>query len=117
MVNGAAQRLPADRGIHAIDLVDRGRAENRVSTRVGTAHVDIGRFAEVAIGAQMFDGGKIVSVISLEQIEGITAENLSSAFQKDLPGPLEDPAHRQAGVVDTIFATYQVLRYQRPVSP
>src|SRR5579864_7061327 len=117
MVDGTAQGLPADGGIHAIELIDCIRAEYRMAARVGTSNIEVGGFADIPIGAQMSDARHVVAVVSLEQIEGIAAEDLRRAFQEDLAGALKNPAHCQSSVVDAILATDQVLRYQRPVGP
>src|SRR5215467_9137946 len=56
VVNRAPQRLPAHRGVHAIELVDQGLSDRRMAPRIGNAQIDIGGLGDVPIGAQVFYG-------------------------------------------------------------
>src|SRR5579872_7270491 len=55
-VDGAAERLPAHGGIDAVKLIF-GVEQRAVAAREGTAERAVGGFGDVAIGAQVLDGG------------------------------------------------------------
>src|SRR5262249_15606690 len=61
LINGAAQRLPAQCSVRRVDIGEKGRWIRRgcdartVSARVGDTEIEIGRFAQVTIGADMPD--------------------------------------------------------------
>src|SRR5262245_6795591 len=52
------QRLPPQRGVEAIELIP-SVAERATSTRERSAKIEVCRFRNIAIGAQMSDGRKI----------------------------------------------------------
>src|SRR5438445_126714 len=73
MVDGAAERLPTEGGVGGIKVGQeicgiKGCADARVvvAAGVGSAEIDIGRFAEVAIEAKMADNAGILAAVGGE---------------------------------------------------
>src|SRR5450759_3042253 len=116
VIDGAAQRLPTQGGIGAVELIV-AVGEGAVAARVGSAEIDVGGFREIAVGAKMADGGDISAAHGGEDVGAIAAEDLRGAFQEEALGRGKDAAEREAGVVDAVLAAHQILADQRPVDP
>src|SRR6202165_2279890 len=74
IVDSAAQRLPAECRVSAIQIGQEVRAEVVVAARVGHAEIEVGGFGQVAIGAQVADDADILAAAGLEDIRRITAQ-------------------------------------------
>src|SRR5206468_12479883 len=94
MVDGAAEGLPTESGVSRIKVGQKIRgvknraadAGSAVAASVGTAEVDVGRFAEVAVEAKMADNAGVLAAVGGENVTRIAAEN---------PGrSLEEPVSR-----------------------
>src|SRR6267143_1307511 len=72
IVDSAAQRLPAECRVSAIQIGQEVRAEIVVAARVGEAEIQVGGFAQVAISAQVADDADILAAAGLEHIRRIT---------------------------------------------
>src|SRR5260370_30621492 len=93
MVDGAAERFPTEGGIGGINVGQkifgiRGSADSGsiVAAGVGTAEIDIGRFAKVAVKTKMADDADILSAVGRENIRGVATG--------DLGGSLKEPVFR-----------------------
>src|SRR5436309_2277850 len=62
VVNRAAQRLPAQRGIDSVELGKKVRAQIIVAACVRNAQIQVRRFIDIAITAQMGDGAHIAAL-------------------------------------------------------
>ena len=83
---------------------------NECPARIGDAQVQIGRFTNVVVSAQVLSCGDVAALASLKHVVGIAAEDLRGALEEDPFGRGNNSAERQSGVVDSVFATHQVLR-------
>src|SRR3989449_10478316 len=88
MVDGAAERLPTESGVGGIKVGQeicgiKGCADARVvvAAGVGSAEIDIGRFAEVAIEAKMADNAGILAAVGGEWIDGVTPVNVRGTME------------------------------------
>src|SRR3989442_998403 len=71
MVDGAAERLPTESSVGGIKVgqeICKGCADARVvvAAGVGSAEIDIGRFAEVAVEAKMADDTHVLAAVGGE---------------------------------------------------
>src|SRR5438874_1465197 len=82
IVDSAAQRLPAECSVSAIQIGQEVRAEVVVAARVGEAEIQVGGFGQVAISAQVADDADILATAGLEHIRGITAYYLCARFEE-----------------------------------
>ena len=117
MIDGAAQRLPAQRGIHAVELIV-AVGEGAVAARVGNAEIDVGGFAR---GRCRRAGGRPrrrrcaawpAKTFSLSPRKTCAVPSRKRPF-----GDGKNAAERKARVVDAVLAAHQVLGDQRPVDP
>src|SRR5258708_15801886 len=65
----------------------------------------------------MSDDTQVVLLRCGEYIRGVAPEALAGKLQKPFSGSGNDVLHRHAGIVDSVFATDQVLRPQRTGPP
>src|SRR5207253_8649251 len=87
MVDGAAQRLPSQRGINPIKLRKKIAAQVVVPAPIRKSNIHVGRLGDVFIGTQMryrahiaFCGGSEQRVLC---VAGIAAEELPGCFQEN----------------------------------
>ena len=122
-VNRPSQRPPAKRGIDAVQLrrevSDQLIVAHRVvivAARDREAEVDVARFGEVLVAAQMADHADVAPGGRPEEGAAVPAEHLAGGFEEDPPVG-NQPRHRNAGVADAIFAAHEVAGDERPVGP
>src|SRR5262245_57417793 len=116
MVDGAAQWLPPESGVGAVDVgqeilwverrVDAGVV---VAPGVGSAKVDVRRFAEVAVEANMAYHADVLALVCGENIRRIAAVNLSGALQEPVLWRRQETRERNAGVIDPVFAANKIV--------
>src|ERR1700674_180705 len=89
MVDGTAKRFPAKSGICAVKIGEeigrnKGRAYARtvVTASVRNTEVEVGGFAQVAVGANVADNADVLAAAGVEHVGRITAQNLSGALEK-----------------------------------
>src|SRR6267378_7216176 len=123
MVDGAAERLPAERGIGGIEVGEKifgikrcSDSSGVVAVGVGTAEINIGGFAEVAVEAKMADNADVLTAVGGENIIGVAAVNLRGALEEPVFRGGQEPRKGDAGIVDTIFAADEIVGHQRPVN-
>src|SRR4029079_6835556 len=87
MVDSAAQRLPANGCVDAVELSDEiarlGGGAIIVASRVGKTEIQVGGFGQIAVCAQVLNRAHIAFLLSLKNIRGIAAEQLSGGFEED----------------------------------
>ena len=97
-------------------------AQAVVASRVRHAEIDVRVLGEVVIPAQMADVAQLAALRRLEQrraglvLAGGAVEHLAGRLEED-PRVRNQPRHRNARVVDAVFAADQVLRDQRAIRP
>src|SRR5713101_652076 len=74
VVDGAAQGLPAERGISAVKIGEGVGAEFVVAAGVGSAEVNVGGFAEVLVGAEVADDANVLAAAGSENTVRVAAE-------------------------------------------
>src|SRR5437870_302761 len=104
MVDGAAQRLPAQGGVEAVELGVKGGADVVMPESVGEAEIHVGGLAQVAVAAQVSDIADVLPPGGGKDVGGIPAVNLRCPLEKNPLRRGENARDRQAGVVDTVFA-------------
>src|SRR5690242_19239537 len=98
MVDGTAEGFPTKSGIGGIEVGQKIRGvKNRaadpgsvVAAGVGTAEIDVGRFAEVAVEAKMADNAGVLAAVGGENITRIAPENLGRSLQEPVFGSGEE---------------------------
>src|SRR5260370_9728574 len=104
IVDSAAQRLPAECRVSAIQISQKVRAVVVVAARVGHAEIEVGGFGQVAIGAQVADDADILATAGLEDIRRITAQYLCTSFEEPVLTRGQKPREEEAGIVDAGLA-------------
>src|SRR2546429_7251875 len=101
MVDGPAQRLPAQRGVGAVEIGEEVfRIERRPDSRVVVpacvrpAEVDVGRFSEIAVEPQMTDDANVLAAVGGENLIGITPINLGCSLEEPVLGRRQKPRKR-----------------------
>src|SRR5437899_2947845 len=123
MVDGAAERLPTESGVSRIKVGQKIRGvKNRaadaggvVAASVGTAEVDVGRFAEVAVEAKMADNAGVLAAVGGENVTRIASENLGRSLEEPVFRGGQEARKGNAGIVDAVFAADEIVGHQRPV--
>src|SRR5882724_5828517 len=121
VVDGAAERLPAQRGIGGIEIsqecgwIGGEFAGIVVAVSVGDSKIEVRGFAEIAVGAQMADDAEILAAFRGEDIIRIAAKNLSGALGKPALGSGDESCEREAGIIDTVFAADEIVGDKRAV--
>src|SRR5216683_6290061 len=113
MINRAAQRLPAEGRVHAIEIsVEIGGENDSVSplgavpARVGRADVHVGGLVEVLIRVDVANVAYVLASHGVEHACGIPAEDLPGSLQKEPLRCGQDAREGETGVVDAVFATH-----------
>src|SRR3954471_1280145 len=121
MVDGAAQRFPADGRIYPVQLSNEiTRSDCRsivVSAGIRDAEIKICRLGDVAVSAEVLNRAHIAPLLGPENCVRITTENLPSGFQKYPLRGWDDSLERNSGVIDSVFPAHQVCRNQRTIHP
>ena len=122
VIDGAAKRLPAESGVGAVEIGDEiirveegAHAGIVVAAGVRNTEVEVGGFAEVAVGAQMAYDADVLAAGGLENVGGIAAENLRGTFKEPVLRSGQETRQREACVVDAILAANEIVGGQRPV--
>src|SRR5260370_23798311 len=123
MVDGAPERLPAERGIGGIEVGEKVFGIKRcsdssgvVAAGVGTTEINIGRFAEVTVEAKMADNTEILAAIGSENGIGVAAVNLGRSLDESVFRGGQEPREGDAGIVDAVLTADQIVGHQRPVN-
>src|SRR6266403_1079638 len=124
MVDGAAERLPTKGGVSGIEVGQeicrvKGSAADAgsvVAASVGSAEIDVGRFAEVAVEAKMADNAGILAAVGGENVTGIAAENLGGSLEEPVFRGGQETRQGDAGIVDAVLAADEIVGRQRPVN-
>ncbi len=89
MVNGAAEGLPAERGIGGIKVGQKIFGIKRcsdssciVAAGIRSAEIDVGGFAEVTVEAKMAHNTDVLAPVGAENIAGVAAVNLCSTLDE-----------------------------------
>src|SRR5258708_11691273 len=122
MVDGAAERLPAEGRICAVQVGhETGRIERCADARtvvapsVRSTEIEVGGFAEVAVNAEMPDNADILAPVGGEHIAGVAAVNLGGALDEPVFRGGQEPRKGHAGIVDAVFAADEVVGREGPV--
>src|SRR6266566_2674199 len=122
MVDGPAQRLPAQRGVGAVQIGEEVlRIERRTDSRVVVpasvrpAEVDVGRFAEIAVEPKMTDDADVLAAVGGENVIGITTINLGRSLKEPVLGRRQEPRERNARIIDAVFAPNEIVCDERPI--
>ena len=124
MVDSAAERLPTKSGVSGIQVGQeicrvKGSAADAgsvVAAGVGSAEIDVGRFAEVAVEAKMADNAGVLAAVGGENVAGIAPEDLGRSLEKPVFGRGQEARKRNARIVDAIFAANEIVGHQRPIN-
>src|SRR5947208_1496464 len=123
MVDGAAEGLPAERGIGGIKVGQeicgiKGRGDTGVVVAAGVrgAEIEVGRFAKVAVQAEMADHAGVLAAVGGENVAGIAPEDLGRSLEKPVFGRGQEARKRNARIVDAIFAANEIVGHQRPIN-
>src|SRR5438552_1678545 len=124
MVDGAAEGLPTESGVSRIKVGQKIRGvKNRaadaggvVAASVGSAEIDVGRFAEVAVEAKMADNAGVLAAVGGENVTRIAPENLGRSLEEPVFRGGEETRKGDAGIVDAVFAADETVGHQRPVN-
>src|SRR5215468_1288217 len=111
-VNCAAQRLPAERRVRTIKIggevfrIECGvNSSIVVAAGVRNPEIDVRRFGQVAIGAQMADDANVLPAVGTENIAGVAAIDLGRAFGEPIFGRGQETSKRDSCVIYAIFAS------------
>ena len=122
MVDGAAERLPADGGVGGIKVRQeirgiKGGADSGtvVAAGVRSAEVQVGGFAEVAVDAKMADHTDVLAPMGGEDIAGVAAVNLGGALEEPVFRGRQETRKGNAGIVDAVFAADEIVGNEGPV--
>src|SRR6266436_698078 len=122
VVDGAAQGLPAESGIGAVEIGEEtGSIENGadagivVAAGVGNPEIEIGGFAEIAVSAEMANNAEVLAARSLEQIVGIAAKNLGRPLEKPVFRRGQETRQGEASIVDAVFTADEIIGDERPI--
>src|SRR5712691_167472 len=115
IVDGAAERPPADGRVSAIQIGQEIRAEVVVAACVGDAEIEVGGFREIPVGAEVADDADVLAAAGLENIRGITAQYFAAAFEEPVLRRRQEAREEEAGVVDAVLAADQIIGDERPV--
>src|SRR5439155_19589973 len=123
MVDGAAEGLPTESGVSRIKVGQKIRGvKNRaadaggvVAASVGSAEIDVGRFAEVAVEAKMADNAGVLAAVGGENVTRIAAENLGRSLEEPVFRGGQEARKGNTGIVDAVFAADEIIGHQRPV--
>src|SRR6266478_8350211 len=123
MIDGTPERLPAERGIGGIEVGEKifgikrcSDSSGVVAAGIGTAEIDIGGFAEVAVEAKMADNTNILAPVGGENVTGIAAVNLGRSLEEPVFRCGQKTRKGNAGIVDDVFAADEIVGHQRPVN-
>src|SRR4029079_16507183 len=84
-----------------------------VAVRERASEVEVRRFAQIAVGADVPDVGEIGSLRGLED-RRLSREDLASQFEEGAVVG-EEPRDGNAGIGETILSTEQILGHERAV--
>src|ERR1700736_1584545 len=115
VVDGAAKRLPAQGGVSAVKIGEEVGAKGVVSPRVGEPQVKIGGLGEIAVRPKVAYDAGIFATAGLENIAGIAAKDFGAAFEEPIFWRGKETRKEEAGVIDTVFATNEVVGNQRTI--
>src|SRR5216684_3508420 len=122
-VDSAAERLPAERRVSAIQIGEKsrrieGRADASivVTAGIGDAEIEVGGFGQIAIGAEVADDADVFAAAGLEHVRGITAQYFGAAFEEPVLRRRQEAREEEAGVVDAVLAADQIIGDERPVN-
>src|ERR1700687_3661341 len=115
VVDGTAKRLPAKGGVGAVKVGEEVGAEGVVSAGVREAKIKIGGLAEIAVRAEVADDADVFAAVCLENVAGIAAKNFSATFEEPIFWRGKETRKEEAGVIDAIFATNEVVGNQRAI--
>src|SRR6267143_396036 len=120
VVDRAAQRLPTESGVGGVKIGEEtGRIESGadagivVAAGIGHTEVEIGRFAEVAVGAEVADNTEVLAAPCLEQIVGIAAKNLSRPLKKPVFRRRQETRQGESGIINTVFTADEIVGHER----
>src|SRR4029453_15907260 len=122
VVDGAAQWLPAERGVGSIEIGEKpggiGSQLSRVvvAARVRDAEIEVGGFGEVAVGAEMADDAQILAARCGVKAVRVSPKDLSRTFGKPFFGRGKETSQRDSGIVDAVFAADQIIGDERPIN-
>src|SRR5207245_11087215 len=111
MVDGAAEGLPTESGVSRIKVGQKIRGvKNRaadaggvVAASVGSAEIDVGRFAEVAVEAKMADNAGVLAAVGGENVTRIAPENPGRSLEESVSRRAEGRCKESAGSVLCVF--------------
>src|SRR6266446_2581733 len=122
-VDSAAERLPAERRVSAIQIGEKsrrieGRADASivVTAGIGDAEIEVGGFGQIAIGAEVADDADVLPAAGLEHVRGITAQYFGAAFEEPVLRRRQEAREEEAGVVDAVLPADQIIGDERPVN-
>src|SRR5258708_3108850 len=123
MVDGAPERLPAERGVGGIEVGQKifeikrcSESSGVVATGIRTAEIDIGRFAEVTVEAKMADNAEVLAAVGGENVTGVAAVNLGRSLKEPVFRRGEKPRKRNTGIVNAVLTADEIVGHQRPVN-
>src|SRR5208337_189695 len=107
MIDGTSQRLPVQRGIHAIQLRPIRAARFVMTTRVGEAQINISIVGEVFVTAQVADQAEFPPLVRLKDIARVAPEDLRCRLQENVLRGRQDAGYGYAGIINPVFAPYE----------
>src|SRR5258706_5105172 len=122
VIDRSPQRAPPER---RVDAEEPGREPAQVDTaddagwvvavRVGHSKIDVRRFGEILVAAQVSHVAQVAALARLEQrFARVAPEDLAGRLEED-PRVWNKSRHRNPRIVDAIFPAHQVGDDERPV--
>src|SRR5262249_30057758 len=115
VVDGAAQGFPAERSVGAIERGQEVGAEFIMAARVRCAEIEVHRFVQILVSAQVADNADALAAVGGEDIGRIAAEDLRGALEEPFVRPLQEARQGEAGIVYAILPAHEVVGYKGPV--
>src|SRR5262249_13411686 len=115
VVDGAAQGFPAERGVRAIERGQELGADLIMAARVRCAEIEVHRFVQILVSAQVADNADALAAGGGEYIGRIAAEDLRWALGEPFFRPLQEARQGEAGIVDAILPAHEIVGDKRPV--
>src|SRR5262249_34256839 len=115
VVDGAAQGFPAERGVRAIERGQEAGAEFIMAARVRCAEIEVRRFVQIFVSAQVADNADALAAVGGEDVGRIAAEYLRGALEEPVFRRLQEARQGEAGVVDAVLPAHEIVGDKRPV--
>src|ERR1700730_19143227 len=119
LINGATQWLPAEGSVRSVQVGEETgtgvEPQVAVTSRIGKAEIEVGRFGQIRVAAEVADDAQILAPVGHKHGRGIAAKDLRGALEEPFLGGGKKAGDREAGIVDAVFPANEIVGRERTV--